>query len=154
MGYTTDFNGKFALNKPLDDDLYNFLIKFSETRRMARNVDPKYGVEGEFYVDGKGGFGQAHEDNIIDNNRPPKTQPGLWCQWVPTEDKMFITWDGGEKFYQYIEWLLYIIENFLAPKDYVLNGEVEYEGESRDDFGKIVVKDNEVSVLYGKKVYR
>ena len=34
MGYTTDFTGQFDLDKPLDDETYEFLCKFNSTRRM------------------------------------------------------------------------------------------------------------------------
>lgn len=145
MGYTTDFRGVLNLNKKLSKEDHTFLEKFAETRRMARNVDPKYGVEGEFYVEGGETFGQGMDDSIIDYNRPPKTQPGLWCQWVPTEDGMGIAWDGGEKFYNYVEWLKYLIENILAPRGYVVNGSVEWRGEEWDDTGEIVVSDNVVT---------
>jgi hypothetical protein len=157
MGYTTDFTGKFELNKKLDLETYMFLRKLNDTRRMARNVDEKYGVEGEFFVDGGEDddrfFSNKAKSNIIDYNTPPKTQPGLWCQWTPTEDAKHIEWDEGEKFYAYIEWLEYIIEKVLKPKGYKLNGEVEYQGEDPSDFGMIVVKDNVVKNRAGKKVY-
>jgi hypothetical protein len=145
MGYTTDFNGKFELNKKLSEEDHKFLTKFAESRRMARNVDPKYGVEGEFYVDGSEMFGQGKDSDIINYNQPPKTQPSLWCQWVPTKDGMGLEWDGGEKFYNYIEWLQYIIENILKPRGYVLNGEVYWYGEDNADTGVMVVVDNVVS---------
>jgi hypothetical protein len=146
MGYTTNFRGKFELNKPLDKETLDFLQKLNKTRRMARKLPQQYGVEGEFYVDGGGDFGQAREPSIIDYNRPPKTQPGLWCQWRPSDDGTCIEWDGGEKFYRYVEWLQYIIKNFLAPKRYVLNGEVEWRGESWSDSGVIVAKDNAITI--------
>ena len=41
----------------------------------------------------------------------------------------------------------------MEPWGYVLNGEVEWEGESGDDRGKIVVDDNEISILNGRIVY-
>lgn len=144
MGYSTDFDGRFNLNKELDEDLYNYLIKFSETRRMARNLPSEYGTEGEFYVDGDGHAGQAREDNIIDYNKPPVTQPGLWCQWVPTDDRKGIEWDGNEKFYEYTKWLKYIINNLLEPKGYILNGSVRWSGEDMYDIGTLEVKDNVV----------
>jgi hypothetical protein len=158
MGYTTDFTGKFELNKKLDLETYMFLRKLNDTRRMARKVDKKYGVEGEFYVDGNDKtdemfFDNKKNSNIIDYNVPPKTQPSLWCQWTPTEDAKHIEWDEGEKFYSYIEWLEYIIEKVLKPKGYKLNGEVEYQGEDGSDFGMIVVKNNVVKNRTGKKVY-
>lgn len=146
MGYSTDFFGAFTLNKKLDNETKEFLIKFNRTRRMARNVDPKYGIQGEFYVDGKGMAGQDHEENIINYNTPPSTQPGLWCQWRPTDDGKGIEWDGGEKFYNYVEWLQYLIDKILAPKGYVLTGDVEYRGEESDDMGVISVNKNKIVV--------
>jgi hypothetical protein len=154
MGYTTDFDGNFTLNRPLDDETYEFLKKFAHTRRMKRRVDSKYGIDGEFYVDGTGDFGQDDDGTVVDHNKPPRTQPSLWCQWIPTEDKLHIEWDGGEKFYSYIEWLKYIITNFLEPKGYSLNGKVHWYGEDREDNGIIVVKDNKVSTKEGRIVYR
>ena len=148
MGYTTDFSGKFNLNKSLTVNDFSFLNKLNETRRMARNVDEKYGVEGEFFIGGKGMGGQDNDSTIIDYNRPPKTQPGLWCQWRPTEDGEGIEWDGGEKFYNYVQWLEYIIKNILAPRGYVLNGEVKWRGEDFDDTGTIVVLDNVVNTIH------
>lgn len=72
--------------------------------------------------------------------------PGIWCQWVPSEDGEYIQWDGGEKFYEYIEWLQWLVVNFFQPKGYVLNGKIDWEGEDSEDIGTIIVKDNMVSV--------
>jgi len=147
MGYTTDFYGKFELNKKLDDKLHQFLTKFSASRRVMRTLPTEYGIDGEFFVDGYRGFGtiDANKDSIVDYNTPPYTQPGLWCQWTPSDDGMSIEWDGGEKFYNYREWLLYIIQNFLHPNGYILNGVIAYKGESSGDYGDLVVQDN---ILY------
>ncbi len=142
MGYTTEFKGKFDLDKPLDEDTYKLLKGLSETRRMKRDVEDKFGVEGEFYINLDGDFGQTHENNIVDYNEPPKTQPSLWLQWIPTEDKLHIEWNGAEKFYEYIKWIKYIIDKILIPRGYVLNGEVRWRGEEFDDMGTIVVEDN------------
>lgn len=72
-------------------------------------------------------------------------QPGLWCQWIPDKDGTIIIWDGGEKFYEYVSWLRYIIKNFLEPWGYTLNGQIRYRGEDWDDQGYITVTDNEVA---------
>lgn len=109
MGYTTNFDGRFDLNKPLTVPDSNELKAWAEERH-----------EGASY-------------------------PGYYCQWVPTGDGTGITWDGGEKFYEYVEWLEYIIEHFLVPKGYVLNGAVRYQGEEIGDVGRIEVKDNKVA---------
>lgn len=167
MGYTTDFQGEFKLNKPLTTKHRVYLTKFAETRRMLRNPvraaklpDPErlavgllVGNDGEYFVGAQGFAGQEHDDSIIDYNTPPSTQPGLWCQWIPTEDGTAIVWDGGEKFYEYVEWLEYLINNFLAPWGYVLNGEVEWFGEDANDRGKIVVSNNVVKTKVAKIVY-
>lgn len=147
MGYTTDFLGRFELNKKLDEETFTFLKKFSETRRMKRSLPEEFGVDGEFFVDGGGFLGTDREPSVVEYNHPPSTQPGLWCQWIPSNDGLKIKWDGGEKFYEYVPWIKYIIKNFLAPKGYVLNGSVEYEGEGRNDCGTIVITNNKVEVI-------
>ena len=142
MGYTTEFKGQFNLNKQLDPETKDFLTRLAHTRRMKRNVDPKYGVEGEFYAENMENFGQNDNSNIIDINRPPSTQPGLWLQWIPTENGLHIVWDGGEKFYHYIEWLQYLVDKILEPRGYRLSGKVQWQGESIDDFGVIYAYEN------------
>lgn len=154
MGYTTEFDGCFTLNKPLDDETYNFLVKLNETRRMKRNLPEKYGVDGEFYVEGGGEFGQDKEENVVDSNVPPSTQPGLWCQWVPSEDRLTIGWDEGEKFYDYIEWIKYIIEKILTPRGYVLSGAIKWEGEENSDMGIIEIHENKVVIKRGYVSYK
>jgi len=130
MGYTTDFDGQFDLDRPLCEGTRKYLQLFSETRRMKRDAkkaaklaDPTreavglpIGKEGEYFVGSTGYMGQDDDGSVINYNYPPSTQPGLWCQWVPNEDGTAIEWDGGEKFYEYVEWLEYIISNFLEPR--------------------------------------
>ena len=157
MGYSTDFDGAFKLNKRLKFEDHKYLQDFAAIRHMKRKgLDPKYGVDGEFYV-GVGtaidDCGQADNLGVIDFNHPSSTQPGLWCQWVPTEDGQGIEWDGNEKFYSYVEWLTYLIDKILAPRGYVLDGEVAWQGEDSDDRGKIVVKNNAIKTLRGRTVY-
>lgn len=149
MGYSTDFEGKLKFNKQLSVDDLNFLKKLANTRRMKRNVGPEYGIDGEFYVDGGGMMGQDREDNIVDYNEPPQTQPSLWLDWEPTEDGWYLEWNGTEKFYSYIEWLEYLIEKILKPKGYSLDGEITWQGEEPSDIGKIIVDNNIITVKRG-----
>ena len=144
MGYTTEFSGEFVLNTELDATTYALLVKLQETRRMARRLPNEYGIEGEFFVDGTGLCGQDRSSDIIDYNRPPSTQPSLWCDWIPTDDRKSIVWNGSEKFYSYTEWIKYIIANILAPKGYVLNGTMIWQGEDIGDAGRIIITDNVV----------
>ena len=78
--------------------------------------------------------------------RQPWAQPGLWCQWVPSEDGAFLAWDFGEKFYEYDAWLRYLIEHFLKPWGRTLNGEVMWQGEDPSDRGLLRVKNNVLEV--------
>lgn len=135
-----------------------------------------YGNNGEFFVGGGGFGGQDRDKSIIDYNRPPgqrpfdsnvdfntnwyenqlkikngECQPGLWCQW--TTNGKELTWNGGEKFYYYNEWLEYLIKNFFEPWGVKLNGEVKWEGEDSDDVGKIVVKDNSITIFVQETTY-
>jgi hypothetical protein len=156
MGYTRDFEGKFTLDRPLTQDQAEYINTFSLTRRMKRDPliaqglpDPirekvglPVGIDGEYFVGGLGAYGQDDDDSVLEHNDPSSTQPGLWCQWVPTEDGTAIEWDGNEKFYYYIEWLQYILDNFLIPWGYVLNGSVFWQGERDSDKGWICVKNN------------
>ena len=144
MGYVTDFEGHFTVTPPITDE--EILDKFEalKRRRMFRDVEKlakmmnistdecikKYGKHGEFWYDkNDNNFGQNHDESIIDHNSPPPSQPGLWCMWEYDKDVNVIKWDGGDKFYNYIEWIIYIINEILAPKNYVLNGTVEWSGE-------------------------
>jgi hypothetical protein len=148
LGYTTTFEGKFQFNRPLDDQAYTFLLKLSQTRRMKRKMDEQYGVDGEFFVDGERFHGDTEPPNITatitDRNVPPSTQHGLWCDWIPTEDHLYLQWNGSDKFYNYVPWLEYIIAKILEPRSYILNGEVKWQGENEEDTGIIKVVNNAV----------
>jgi hypothetical protein len=138
-----------------------YLKQFSGTRRMRRAAqklkhcpDPlreavglPLGKEGAYFVSGGGWAGQDHDESVLDYNRPPAGQPGLWCQWIPNALGTAIVWNGGEKFYDYVEWLEYLIGHFLAPWGYLLNGEMKWAGEDEVDQGTILVKDNQVTAL-------
>lgn len=160
MGYTTTFEGHFTLNKPLHPVHLAYLKRFAATRRMKRNADLAekmvddvriaaelpIGAEGAYFVGSPDAHGQNKDESVVDYNQPPKGQPGLWCQWIPSDDGEQILWDGGEKFYEYESWIDYICTHFLEKWGYVLNGSVEWQGENPDDKGTLIVTDNEVSV--------
>jgi hypothetical protein len=84
---------------------------------------------------------------------PEQQQPGYWCQWTPNAEGTVIAWDEGEKFYNYVEWLVYLIENFLKPWGRSLTGEVSWRGEEHEDFGRIVVRQNEVYIKEGFEAF-
>tara|TARA_B100000315_G_scaffold243129_1_gene266168 strand:+ start:3258 stop:3848 length:591 start_codon:yes stop_codon:yes gene_type:complete len=144
-----------------------------DSDKLNDKYEGKYGLEGDYGIEGEyfgyipeefsdkdGNFDWSKEgstewinnfpnpdDSIIDDNHPPSTQPGLWCQWEIEDDKL--VWDGGEKFYNYKEWLDYIIKNFLNTWGVKLNGEVYWSGEECMDTGTLVVRDNHLLTYDG-----
>ena len=54
-----------------------------------------------------------------------------------------------EKFYYGLEWMQYLIDDILAPRGYICNGEIEAYGDDYDDVWKLVVTDNVVKRLEG-----
>lgn len=144
MGYSTDFIGSFQVDREVDDDTLALLVGLATTRRMARNVGPEFGIEGEFYV-------KNDTVGVMSHNEPPVTQPGLWCHWlICDDDRRTISWDGAEKFYNYVQWLEYLIAKVLAPRGYKLSGDVSWHGEDYLDRGTIMVRDNLVKVINSK----
>jgi len=160
MGYHTDFYGAFSVTPTLNSEHRAYLEAFATIRHMKRNTnlladspDPvrkavglPLGVEGGFYVGSTEDYGQRQTPDILNYNSPSSDQPGLWCQWTPNPSGDLIEWDGGEKFYEYIRWIHYLIDNFLKPWGYKLNGAVEWHGEERDDTGRIFIADNKVLI--------
>ncbi len=152
MGYTTDFEGSISIEPPLTPKEIEYINKFNDTRRMDRGNGP-------YYVGGTGLSGQGHDSDIRDHNRPPTEQPGLWCQWMATEDGNYIEWDGGEKFYDSPAWMQYIIDHFLGQdpiakkvnehfdflQGHTLNGTIRAYGEDSEDRWSLIVEDNVVT---------
>ncbi|KAF2077189.1 hypothetical protein CYY_001510 [Polysphondylium violaceum] len=164
MGYTTDFTGSFTLTPPLNQAQVDYLKAFSESRRMERSelkckdvADPlreavglPVGEEGCYCVfsAADGNNGQTFDPTITDFNRPPKSQPGLWNQWLPNDEGTEIKWNGFEKFYNYIEWMDYINQNFLKPWGITIDGYISWAGEDSEDKGVLEAKQGEISFRY------
>ena len=162
MGYTTWFEGERTPNKPFKKEFINYIKAFSEKWHEPRDVeiikrsDPDWakhcldgnlGPYGMYYV---GNF----DEGVIDRSLAKSyTCPGYWCNWCINEETGVVEWDGGEKFYQYTDWLIYLIENFFEPAGYILNGEFIWIGEDSEDRGKISVVNNKVSEFLGEIVY-
>lgn len=95
-------------------------------------------------------FAEERHDNLVGNGYP-------WCQWRPTEDGTGIEYTEDEvSVYDFDDWLEYLVETFLAPWGYVLNGRIDYHGEDlgSQDLGAIFVKDNEVRRVEAEIVIR
>lgn len=157
MGYNTEFTGCFKIDKPLDEITIKKLDLICNTRRMARNLikigltqeeEDKYGCEGEFFDPGNDDpyTDEIYKDaSILDKNTPPKTQPGLWCEWKYNRENNCIEWNGNEKFHYFVAWIIYLIKKVLEPH-YLLNGEIKFQGDDNNDHGTIIINNNKVSV--------
>ena len=64
-----------------------------------------------------------------------------------SEDRECILPEQDESRHGFRMWLRLLIEHYLAPRGYVLEGEVTWQGEDRDDCGTIFVKDNQVEAV-------
>lgn len=173
-----DYINKFGDTRRMKRDVNKLMEMFKGKFGHPTRPDNPYGKDGEFFVGGKGWAGQDHDDSIIDHNTPPGqlsynemsefndrysenqnrivngySQPGLWCQWRFT-DETTLEWDGSEKFYNYIQWLKYLINNFFEEWGIKLNGEVSWIGEDSSDKGKIVVENNKVRVFEVVETYK
>lgn len=170
MGYQTEFTGKFNFNEKITKDFMEYINRFAQTRRMERKneeikrIYPKWkelcfngelGKQGEYFApDTTDNFaGQNQDTSIIHYNNPPCTQPGLWCDWAifpaeEIEDKnefsAYLAWDKMEKFYYYVDWLKYLIKNFIEPSNLSITGAVLAVGEEDGDATYIIVDNNNV----------
>lgn len=168
MGYTTDILGRLYIKEEVSKRFFEYFNDFCYTRRMKRNndkikliyptwqlmcFDGKLGCDGEFFCFTPE-MGQIHDITVEDYNRPPSTQPSLWCNYILTPLNsndinksyfhVFMEWDGSEKFYCYLEWIKYLITNFFEPLNYHLSGAFLTIGESASDAGYIIVDNNYV----------
>lgn len=141
-----------------------------------------YGIEGEYFAkeNDNDDFLGDKDASVIDYNEVPGhipyglenfmegwdlnqeriqkglCQPGLWCGWefVEEDGLLFLQWDGGEKFYNYVEWLIYLISRFFEPWGIKLKGKIQWQGEDPADRGIIIVADNVVVTKIGRTIYK
>jgi hypothetical protein len=146
------------------------------------NADEVYGFKGEYFAKDDNDMGQSGDVSVIDFNASSGEvawgefegdlnrwakrdemqkainadiikQPGLWCQWE-LQDDTTLAWDGNEKFYNYIEWLQYLIVHFFKPWGINLNGECFWQGDDNSDMGKIEITDNVINIYETEVEYK
>jgi len=152
MGANYSSSGIFTVSPPLTEEHAAYLHRFHQTRRMKRDSkllaatpDPTrvavglpVGKQGGYFVGASSDDSSYREPSVIDSSKPPTGQPGLWCPWVPTEDRSGIQHKDGN--HSQAKWLRYIIEHFLRPWGYTVDGTVFLEGEY--DKGRVTAYKN------------
>ena len=164
MSYSTRFQGRFVLDRPLRPEHREYLAAFALTRRVRRDSgvtaarpDPvrsraglPVGDEGGYFVGAGGMLGQegggalfdpggrpAQELGVLDFNAPPDGQPHLWCCWQPTDDGASIHCPEPGSHYEYASWLRYLARHFLTRWGHTASGKVLYEGADASDRGEL-----------------
>ena len=166
MGYDTEFEGSFKLSRRVTPDEFDYMRRFNFTRHEAFDVDKLiaefgdsrglkglgYGERGEYYVSAIDGHCARENACIVRGGymyRPRHYQYGDEkeispnCHWKLTDDGMRLVWDGGEKTYDYIEWLDVTIGIF-EHWGITLSGSVNWHGDDDDDDGNITVLENRI----------
>ncbi|QDU30494.1 hypothetical protein ETAA8_56340 [Anatilimnocola aggregata] len=117
MGFSTVYLRPFHFDRPLDPQHAASLREFHETEHEYDDGNP-------------GGEGMP---------------PTYYCQWIPSADGRQLEWDKNEKFYFGKEWLEYLIQRFIAPWGYQLNGASPWYIDEFEAAGILMVTDNVVS---------
>lgn len=71
-----------------------------------------------------------------------------YMQWVPSESLDAIVWDQQEKFYDYEQWMAWLLR-WLADRDIKADGQLDWRGEDSSDIGRIIVVDSAMTVEQG-----
>lgn len=74
-------------------------------------------------------------------------KPNAYLQWVVSQDRDALVYDGEEKFYEYIPWIEYLCKNYFEPWGVKVNGRVKWQGEDAGDIGVIVATDSQIDVF-------
>lgn len=104
-----NFIGHINIDPPLNAQEKEYFNKFSNSRRMDRKKGP-------YFVEGSNEETDLSNEDVIDYNAAPTSQPGLWCKWIHTQDGSKLTWNGYQKFHAPKEWLEYIIVHFFGKE--------------------------------------
>lgn len=121
MGYTTRFEGLLLFDRDLTVREYKELLKIAD-------------------------YNEQDDGVLLDYTDAPETMPhGSYLQWQPNNYGTGLEWNGGEKFYDYVHWLRWLIKHYFTPRNITLNGELRWQGEDISDVGILTVDNNKVT---------
>ena len=86
---------------------------------------------------------------MLEDRHDNNDTPGIWCGWTYDIDTNCIEWDYVEKFYSYVDWMVFLIDKYFKHWGIKLSGDITWIGEDTSDMGKIEVRDNVVYTYEG-----
>jgi hypothetical protein len=125
MGYYVYYSGEISVSPPLSEEDAAVVRAFVNSERTEST--------------------QSIFAAIADSAEPDL--PGYDGLLEVSGDRASLVPEEEESHHGVRLWLKLLAEHFLAPKGYVSNGEVLWEGEDSDDAGCIYVKDNRVEAI-------
>jgi hypothetical protein len=125
MGYSVYYRGEIEIVPPLTEEHAEIVLDFSKYERNEKTA-PIF-------------------EAVVASAEPDlPAHAGLF---ELSESRDLIVPDECESRHGLRLWLVLLIEHFLAPLGYVLNGEVSWTADDLDDRGSIFVKDNAVECI-------
>lgn len=158
-----NIEGSATITEKLNAKHKNYLNAFAKTRRVARKesflsnvkdpvrerVNLPLGEEGAYFI---GGYDFSHLGNdgadpsISDYFQAPEGQPSQWCMWQINKNKL--VWNKCiDDFDSHHLWLRYLIDHFLSPWGYSLNGQFRWTGLEDSHVGKIKIINNKLEIV-------
>jgi hypothetical protein len=125
MGYSVYYRGEIEIAPPLTEEHAETVLAFSNHQRTVKTAPIFAAIAASAEAD----------------------LPGHAGLLELSEERDLIVPDEFESRHGLRLWLVLLIEHFLAPLGYALNGEVSWTADESDDRGSIFVKDNAVECV-------
>jgi hypothetical protein len=125
MGYDTRFTGRFALSRPLTAE-ESAILEAVHDHRHQEDLELPYAVLEERPVKiEREIFKPCYIGEWFNNY---EKYPSYYCQWTVSPNKRALVWDKGEKFYNYVSWLKYLISHFFCRMGSAAERDRQLEG--------------------------
>ena len=125
MGYSVYYSGEIEIAPPLTEEDAEIVLDFSNHRRTEKTA-PIFAA-----------VAASAEPDL----------PGHTGLFELSDERDLILPDEFESSHGLRLWLVLLIEHFLAPLGYILDGEVSWTADEADDRGTIFVKNNTVECV-------
>lgn len=113
MGYTTKFQGSVQLDRKLTLKEAKFFLGMMYNEEMT-------------------------VEQMVENYDISSKLQRSYLQWAPGEDLQSFVWNQEEKFYEYVEWLQFVVDR-LKEIDVGVSGQITWSGEDTGDTGVITI---------------